>query len=315
VRQELDVRLELIIQVDTGCHRIPGFIDKACAAGVTRVFIGIENINPDNLIHAQKRQNKITDYRQMLQQWWRNGVAIYAGYIIGFPFDTKESVLRDIEIIKRELPINVMEFFFLTPLPGSADHKNDLANGRWMDPDLNKYDVWHRVTHHETMTDREWDEVYDAAWHAYYTWDHAETVGRRGAASPVKGMNVDEMVEFFSMYKVEGVHPFEGGIVRRKFRRDRRPGMPLVNPLIFYPAYALETAVKMAKFAYYLYRGHRIHKRIYADPKRREYTDIALTPPSAEEFGELGLFKETAGAAAAVRRKQVQDEVSVRKAG
>lgn len=309
LRKELQIRLEIFVQVDTGCHRIPGFIDKACAAGVTRVFIGLENVNPDNLLHVQKRHNKITDYRQMLQQWWRHGVAIYAGYIIGFPSDTKEKILRDIEIIKRELPINVLEFFFLSPLPGSADHKHDVESGRWIDPDLNKFDLFHRVTHHPVMSDREWDEAYHAAWRAFYTWDHIETMGRRGAASPAKGMNVDEIIEFYSMYAVERLHPLECGILRRKVRRDRRPGMPLVNPLIFYPAYALEVLVKGLKFAYYMYRGHRIHERIYSDPKRKDYIDIAITPPSAGEFEELDLFTQTDGADGAIRRKQRQEAV------
>jgi radical SAM superfamily enzyme YgiQ (UPF0313 family) len=314
LRKELEVRLEIFVQVDTGCHRIPGFIEKACAAGVTRVFIGLENINPDNLIHVQKRHNKITDYRQMLQQWWRHGVAIYAGYIIGFPGDTKEKILRDIEIIKRELPINVLEFFYLSPLPGSADHKHDVESGRWIDPDLNKFDLFHRVTHHPAMSDHEWEAAYHAAWRAFYTWDHIETMGRRGAASPAKGMNVDEIIEFFSMYAVERLHPLECGVLRRKFRRDRRPGLPLVNPLIFYPTYAWETLVKGLKFAYYMYRGHRIHKRIYSDPKRKDYLDIAITPPSIGEFEELDLFTRTDGADGAIRRKLRQETVVVQAA-
>ena len=112
------------IQVDTLCHKIPNFIEKATKAGVKRVFIGLENINPDNLIAAKKRQNKITEYRVMLQKWRAHGALTFAGYILGFPADTKESILRDIEIIKRELPLDILEFFFLTPLPGSEDHKN-----------------------------------------------------------------------------------------------------------------------------------------------------------------------------------------------
>ena len=35
----------------------------------------------------------------------------YAGYILGFPTDTPESIARDIEIIKKELPIDILEFF------------------------------------------------------------------------------------------------------------------------------------------------------------------------------------------------------------
>ncbi len=63
------IPLGLLIQVDTLCHRIPNFIKKAKRAGVTRVFIGLENINPDNLVAAKKRQNKITEYRKMLLAW------------------------------------------------------------------------------------------------------------------------------------------------------------------------------------------------------------------------------------------------------
>ena len=59
----------LMIQVDTLCHKIPNFIEKSKRAGVTRVFIGLENINPDNLIAAKKKQNKITEYRKMLLAW------------------------------------------------------------------------------------------------------------------------------------------------------------------------------------------------------------------------------------------------------
>ena len=66
LREKDGTPLGLMIQVDTLCHRIPNFVEKAKQAGVTRVFIGLENINPDNLVAAKKRQNKITEYRKML---------------------------------------------------------------------------------------------------------------------------------------------------------------------------------------------------------------------------------------------------------
>ena len=79
------MKIGFTIQVDTLCHKIPNFIEKATQAGVRRVFIGLENINPDNLIAAKKRQNKITEYREMLQKWRNHGAITYAGYILGFP--------------------------------------------------------------------------------------------------------------------------------------------------------------------------------------------------------------------------------------
>ena len=124
------LKIGFTIQVDTLCHKIPNFIEKAGLAGVRRVFIGLENINPDNLIAAKKRQNKITEYREMLQKWRTHGAITYAGYILGFPADTKASILRDIEIIKRELPLDILEFFFLTPLAGLGGPQDHAGEGR-----------------------------------------------------------------------------------------------------------------------------------------------------------------------------------------
>jgi hypothetical protein len=46
-------------------------------------------------------------------------VLTYAGYILGFPTDNARDVARDIEIIKKRVPIDVLEFACRTPLPGS----------------------------------------------------------------------------------------------------------------------------------------------------------------------------------------------------
>ena len=63
------------------------------------------------------------------------------GYILGFPGDTPESIIRDIKIIQRELPIDLLEFHCLTPLPGSEDHQRSHASGVAMDPDLTTADL------------------------------------------------------------------------------------------------------------------------------------------------------------------------------
>ena len=110
-----------------------------------RVFLGLENINPESLVGAKKKQNRIAEYRLMLLAWKAVGCFTYAGYILGFPADTPETIVRDIKIIQRELPLDLLEFFCLTPLPGSEDHKKLAARGAPMDPDMNKYDLEHVV--------------------------------------------------------------------------------------------------------------------------------------------------------------------------
>jgi Radical SAM superfamily len=297
------------IQVDTLCHKIPNFIEKATRAGVRRVFIGLENINPDNLIAAKKRQNKITEYREMLQKWRNHGAITYAGYILGFPGDSKETILRDVEIIKRELPLDILEFFFLTPLPGSEDHKTLLGKGVWMDPDLNKYDLNHRVSHHPKMSDEEWEEAYRAAWEVFYTPEHIRTILRRAAAIPNgrPGTTLSTILWFTLMIAYEGVHPLEGGALRLKCRRDRRPGMPLESPFLFYPRYLSEVAVKAWRYWRHYRRNKAILDEVLRAPDRYHYSDLAIAPPKADEFEALELYHATSGGEEALARKRRGD--------
>ena len=295
LREVEKLKISFIIQVDTLCHKLPNFIEKSKRAGVKRVFIGLENINPESLLGASKRQNKITDYRQMLLAWKKVGIVTYCGYILGFPGDTPESVLHDIEIIKRELPVDLLEFFYLTPLPGSEDHKKLHEAGVAMDADLNKYDLNHAVTAHPKMSRRDWEKTYRAAWENYYTDAHIETVLRRAIAT---GTSPGKTMFFITWFKgcidIEGIHPLEGGFLRRKFRKTRRSDLPAENPLLFYPNYLAEILWKQFKWISLYLRLRLIYRKVRRDPKKMEYTDLALEPVTDDEIETRELFQSEA---------------------
>ena len=284
LRENEGFKIRLLLQVDTLCHRIPGFIEKAARAGCNAVFIGLENINPESLAGTKKRQNKIWEYREMLQAWRKQKVMTWAGYILGFPTDTPESIARDIEIIKKELPIDILEFFCLTPLPGSEDHKKLFMKGVPMDPDMNKYDLEHVCTSHAIMSKEQWEGVYRDAWARYYTDEHVETILRRARVS---GINLSKIVNaaivFSGATRIEGVHPLQFGLVRRKSRTQRRHGMPIESPFIYYPRRAAEFARNVYDWATHVRRYLAIKKRVKADPSAFHYTDEALTPPKADQ--------------------------------
>jgi hypothetical protein len=292
LREEEGFRIRLLLQVDTLCHRIPNFIQKAARAGCTAVFIGLENINPESLLNAKKRQNKIWEYREMLQAWRRAKVMTYAGYILGFPTDTPESIARDIEIIKRELPIDILEFFYLTPLPGSEDHRKLFMEGAPMDPDMNKYDLEHACTAHPLMSKETWQQVYADAWARYYTDAHVETVMRRALASGINRTKVlDSLTVFSGSATIEGVHPLQFGYLRRKVRTQRRYGMKVVNPLIFYPWRAYDFLTMATAWGRRVLRYRRIMKKVAADPNALTYVDEALAPtvgdPGQDHFVQV----------------------------
>jgi radical SAM superfamily enzyme YgiQ (UPF0313 family) len=281
MREREGLGLQFIIQVDTLCHRIPNFIEKAARAGCKRVFIGLENINPDNLLQAKKKQNRVHEYRQMFLAWRAQRVITYAGYILGFPGDTPERIARDIRTVQQELPVDLLEFFILTPLPGSADHQQLYKNGVWMDPDMNKYDLEHVTTGHSVMTALEWQKIYRRAWDYYYSTEHIETIFRRAKASGIKPVRLlNHILQFYFTFIQENVHPLQGGYFRRKLRRHRRSSLPRENPLVFYPRRVwevLETHTKLAAFYLYL---HRIRRRVERD--LTPYTDPALMPANSD---------------------------------
>jgi radical SAM superfamily enzyme YgiQ (UPF0313 family) len=220
----------------------------------------------------------------------------YAGYIIGFPGDTAESVGREIEIIKRELPVDVLEFFYLTPLPGSEDHQKLYRAGVWMDPDLNKYDLFHITTAHPRMSREEWTYAYQQAWKSFYSTEHVTTVMRRAAALHGFGATLFAITWFKASIEIENVHPLEAGFLRLKFRRDRRATLPRESIWAFYPKFILETLVKNARWVYTYLRLRRIYLRIKHDPKRYEYRDLAITPVTDDE-GSRELFQNAAAQA------------------
>jgi len=314
LREEDGIAIHFIIQVDTLCHRIPNFIEKCRRAGVRRVFIGLENINPDSLVGAKKRQNKITEYRKMLLAWKSARVITYAGYILGFPTDTPESIARDIEIIKKELPIDVLEFFFLTPLPGSEDHQVLMRKGIAVDPDLNKYDLNHVTTAHPRMSAAEWEQIYQSAWNLYYTKEHVETVLRRLVAMRGRATNAILLMTWFKgSIQIEGVHPLEAGLLRYKFRNDRRPGLPRVSAWRFYPTYIAETFGKLRRWLSTYLQLRRIYVRIKRDPNRLAYADLALTPVTDDELDTLELFhhSEAAETFVAMERRPERERAAV----
>jgi radical SAM superfamily enzyme YgiQ (UPF0313 family) len=223
LRRENGIDFQFMMQVDVLAYRIPGFVAKAAEAGCTQVFVGMESLNPDNLAAAGKRQNRVGDYRAMIDAWHASGVACHVGYIIGFPHDTPDSVRQDVRRLRDEILVDQASFFILTPIPGSQDHSDSIRSGAWVDADYNRFDSFQPVTAHPTMTRREWLEAYRAAWRDFYSIDGMKSILSRANVHTYWGL-----FKNFCWYRyanlVEDTHPMICGFFRLKSRTDRRPG-------------------------------------------------------------------------------------------
>jgi radical SAM superfamily enzyme YgiQ (UPF0313 family) len=314
--KERGYRITFLIQVDTLAHKIPNFITKARQAGCTYAFVGLESINPENLAQMKKGQNRITEYRKMFQAWKQAGVMIYAGFIMGLPGDTPETIHRDIKIVQKELPVDWLEFTILTPLPGSEDHQKLYNNGTWMDPDLNKYDLESVTIEHPKMSRGELQRTYDDGWNWFYTDEHVERMMRRNLAYGIKSLRLFRgVLQVYGAPRFERVHPQQGGYFRRKIRTQRRPELPLAPALLFYPALVWQTLVRYGSFIRYGVKLYRIRRRVEKSWSG-SYSDLAITPVVDAESETLEMFELNAASRAAVdkARRQVRNRLTSQEA-
>jgi hypothetical protein len=182
-----------------------------------------------------------------------------------------------------------------------------------MDADMNRYDAEHVVTDHPRMTRAQWEEAYRTAWTRYYSPEHIERLLRRAAATGGSVSRLATMIfGFAGAVAIEGVHPLQCGIVRFKWRTDRRPGLPIESIWRFYwreTGVALRKPVKYVKLWLMI---ERLRRRIRKDPARASYTDQALAPVEAAETESLALFTHSEEARAAVQHARRIKELTAK---
>ena len=69
----------------------------------------------------------------------------------------------------------------------------------------------------------EWLDIYQRAWHLYYSPEHVETLMRRAQATGLKANRLlSSIMLYYGSYRFEGLHPLQCGLVRRRRLRFRR---------------------------------------------------------------------------------------------
>jgi hypothetical protein len=170
-----------------------------------------------------------------------------------------------------------------------------------MERDMNKYDLVHVNTRHPTMSDEELLGIYRKAWDIYYSPEHVERVIRRAKEWGYDPRNMMvKLLSFHAVPRIEKVHPLEGGLFRRKYRHDRRTGMPLESPFVFYSRYAWEILSKHVRLGLMYWQHWRTLRRVERDPG--SYTDVAMTPVQDSEFEEMQMYTATPAAKFAVEK-------------
>ncbi len=123
---------------------------------------------------------------------------------------------------------------------------------------------------------------------------------------------MNKLLLFSACVRFEKIHPLQGGFIRRRYRHDRRHGLPMESALRFYANNLLHNINVYTRLTFLYFHYLFICKRVEWDP--RPYDDLATGEVEEEQLDELQIFTETAGGKDALntaRRKAAVREVKV----
>ena len=285
LRTEEKIPVRFMMQVDVLSWKIKNFVNKARQAGCINVFIGMESVDPGNLAAAGKKQNQVSDYRRLIEAYRNSDISTHVGYIIGFPFDTVDSIRRDLKFLMNEVRPDHASFFILMPLPGSMDHLNMLRRGEWMHPDFNFYDSQHEVSHHPNLKHGSWKETYFEAWRTFYSLENMKAILHRSSRANYWN-NFLRFIWYKNSIQTEGRHPMMCGYFRLKGRTSRRPGLPVLSRWDYYTARFKEVLGDLRSMLSVLAEMEELwlQTRYPSEAERRVVEEIAVL---REKYGQL----------------------------
>ena len=228
LREEEKIPFTFMMQSDLAARKMPGgdFFELAARAGCNQVFFGVESVNRENLRSKDKFQNQVSGYKDLVAHCHSLGITCHAGYILGLPFDTPESIKQDVAELQNMM-FDSASFYILAPLPGSKDHQRWWKEGRWMDEDFNTYDSAHVAVQPERMSSDELMGAYHKAWDQFYSTEHMVNILKLYKDDQYY---YKERLSFFAWYlyssRIERLHPMNCGFWTVRRRNDRRMGFP-----------------------------------------------------------------------------------------
>lgn len=118
LRAMIPLRKWWLTQASLDITRDPELLQLMKDSGCIGVFLGIESFGEQSLKEANKRQNKIEQYRESIRILHEHGIAVMAGFIAGFDGDTPQSIVAMAQQLN-EIGVDVPFLSILTPFKGT----------------------------------------------------------------------------------------------------------------------------------------------------------------------------------------------------
>jgi radical SAM superfamily enzyme YgiQ (UPF0313 family) len=217
------IELPFFAQCDAQIHRQADLVERMARAGCHQIFVGAESFSAAALRAAHKFHNDPSRYARIVALCRENGITSHFSNILGFPSDTPGEIREHLATL-RELAPDVASFYLLTPIPGTEQYDDFLAQGWITAKNLDRFDGSCVTWRHPNLDPVELRRLLFVCYRGFYRGrDVASKLLRllrgprdfrlSGALFAVFGLSV-----MSRLAAARGLHPMAGGIGR--LRRD-----------------------------------------------------------------------------------------------
>ena len=138
---------------------------KLKEAGLTSITVGIETPDEDTLRHHKRAPIDDDRQRRFVKMCRRLGIRTVAGFMVGFPHDTEQSILAVLDYARRVNP-TYANFNVVTPYPGTEFYEH--AKLQIADNDFSNYSVFNPVMKYQFLTSDQVAELHSQCMTKYY---------------------------------------------------------------------------------------------------------------------------------------------------
>jgi len=158
--------------VDSELKKDKGFLRLMKQAGCFKIAWGIESTDDNALRRMNKRtgdeytRTALTSH--VLQQSLEAGILNQGFYILGFPWETEETILRDAEKLK-DIPMHLLNIGIFTPIPLSRFYQEMKDENYTFDQDLSKHNRNTLVYNHKSLDNAKIKVLQEGIYNAFYS--------------------------------------------------------------------------------------------------------------------------------------------------
>ncbi len=136
----------------------PDLVELMARSGCFQLLVGFESLSEDNLDTIGKPSNDVGSYLEHVDRLHSHGVTLIGCLMFGMDHDTPEVFERAARFIDRA--IDIPQLTIMTPLPGTAQYRQMVRDGRMLSDDWSQFDITHMVHQPGSMTAHELEQGY-----------------------------------------------------------------------------------------------------------------------------------------------------------